>query len=449
MMRAPTSGLLRQWRCHSPSASVKERSERRWNGCGGGGPRGRRGGGLGPGALLAELGQRRAAGRLQQVVLGGGVGRGGVGDGARLLRRQLSPAGGGRRLGQGSRRRAVSRAAAAWTTVVPVRRASWWAAERSPSLRHEPHLGHPGRGQGLDGGGHLLDPRRLLHHFRGLGRRQHGRVEAGRRTHSAIPAALRSPRPKAPSVRERATYRGRTERDSPAHVREVGNDNLDLGARSAVPRPPRPRPAGAASLSSCGRWRRTAACGERSNPGAVRHRRVRPVRRRPRPPLTGLGLVVEAVGGVVLAASGLVLLAHTFNEPDRRPLADGRFWLAYLMITGSCLVLGPWSFFDGDPQTSPGIGGTMFVVGLVLAGLFSGTCSSRCAPATAVRETCGAATTSSGRRSAGSAPPMARPSRSGTRPPSGPTTAAPAEPTRTGRRPPRTTTPLRLESAGG
>ena len=29
MMRAPTSGLLRQWRCHSPSASVKERNERR------------------------------------------------------------------------------------------------------------------------------------------------------------------------------------------------------------------------------------------------------------------------------------------------------------------------------------------------------------------------------------------------------------------------------------
>ncbi|MEA2971665.1 MAG: hypothetical protein QOG82_123 [Actinomycetota bacterium] len=82
-------------------------------------------------------------------------------------------------------------------------------------------------------------------------------------------------------------------------------------------------------------------------------------------------LVVEAVGGVVLAAFGLILVAHTFNEPDRRPLADGRFWLAYLMITGSCLVLGPWSFFDGDPQTSPAIGGTMFVVGLVLAGLFA------------------------------------------------------------------------------
>ena len=29
-------------------------------------------------------------------------------------------------------------AAAAWTTLVPVRRASWWAAERSPSVRHEP-----------------------------------------------------------------------------------------------------------------------------------------------------------------------------------------------------------------------------------------------------------------------------------------------------------------------
>ena len=81
--------------------------------------------------------------------------------------------------GRDSRRRAVSMAAAAWTTLVPVRRASWCAAERSPSVRHEPHLGHPGRGQGLDGGGHLLDPRRLLHHIRGLGCREHGRVEAG------------------------------------------------------------------------------------------------------------------------------------------------------------------------------------------------------------------------------------------------------------------------------
>ena len=101
MMRAPTSGLLRQWRCHSPSASVKERSDRR------GWMRRRRASRSTWAVALVRAhcsrssasGERRAASSrsCSAAVLAAG----GVGDGARLLGRQLAPAGGGRGLGQG------------------------------------------------------------------------------------------------------------------------------------------------------------------------------------------------------------------------------------------------------------------------------------------------------------------------------------------------------------
>ncbi len=210
MMRAPTSGLLRQWRCHSPSGSVKERNERRWWMRRRRASRSTWAGGLGPGALLPQLGQRRAPGRLQQVVLGGGVGRSGVGDGAGLLGRQLAPAGGGGRLGQRLQAAGgvdggcgLDDARAGAPGQVVGRRAVTLGPPRAG-------LGHPGRGQGLDGGGHLLDPRRLLDHLRGLGRRQHGRVEPGGVLTQRFPQ-LRDPHAHSrATVRERATYRGKS-----------------------------------------------------------------------------------------------------------------------------------------------------------------------------------------------------------------------------------------------
>jgi len=81
-------------------------------------------------------------------------------------------------------------------------------------------------------------------------------------------------------------------------------------------------------------------------------------------------LVVEGLVVVVGAAFGAILLSRTFGAPDRRPLEPTHFWMAYFMITGSCLVLGPWSVFDGDPKTTPVTGLIMFAFGVVLAVLF-------------------------------------------------------------------------------
>ena len=239
-------------------------------------------GGLGPGALLAQLGQRRAPGRLQQVVLGGGVGRGGVGDGRRLLGRQLAPAGGGRGLGQGLQPAGGVEGGAAWTTVVPVRRASWWAAERSPSARHEPVSATRAAARALTVAAIFSIRDACSDHLLGLGRRQHGRVEAGGVLTQRFPqlcdphAHSRANRPRTsdlqgevePVTTELVFVSYHLHTSNASTPRTVAARDYRRYARSmttstsvpfSVPRPPRPRPAGASV--ACGRWRRTAACG--------------------------------------------------------------------------------------------------------------------------------------------------------------------------------------------
>ena len=74
-------------------------------------------------------------------------------------------------------------------------------------------------------------------------------------------------------------------------------------------------------------------------------------------------------GLVLIAAFGLTTLFRSFNAPDRRPLGLNPFWGAYLVTTGSLLVLGPMTFLDHDPATKPYIGGPMFLAGAVLVAL--------------------------------------------------------------------------------
>ena len=78
---------------------------------------------------------------------------------------------------------------------------------------------------------------------------------------------------------------------------------------------------------------------------------------------------VQLAGLALMAAFGLITLARSFGAPDRRPLDLYPFWVAYLVITGSLLVLGPMTFLDDDPATKPYIGGPMFLVGAVLVAL--------------------------------------------------------------------------------
>lgn len=74
-------------------------------------------------------------------------------------------------------------------------------------------------------------------------------------------------------------------------------------------------------------------------------------------------------GLALMAAFGLTTFVRSFGAPDRRPLDLNPFWGVYLVITGSLLVLGPMSFLDDDPATTPYIGGPMFLVGAVLVAL--------------------------------------------------------------------------------
>ncbi len=134
---------------------------------------------LGAGALLPQLGQWRAPGRLQQIVLSPGVGPRGVNDGRGLLRRQLAPAGGSRRRRQSvepagslERGRRLRHAGARAPGQRMRRRA---VALGPPRARFR----NPRCGQGLDGGGDVLDPGRVLHHFLGLGHGEQCGVEAG------------------------------------------------------------------------------------------------------------------------------------------------------------------------------------------------------------------------------------------------------------------------------
>jgi len=80
--------------------------------------------------------------------------------------------------------------------------------------------------------------------------------------------------------------------------------------------------------------------------------------------------VIVALGLLLMAAVGVPRVFRSFRAPDRRPFDLNPLWLAFFTITGSLLVLGPWSFIDDDPSTSPYIGGPMFVVGVVLAAAF-------------------------------------------------------------------------------
>ena len=138
MMRAPTSGLLRQWRCHSPSASVKERSERRWW------MRRRRASRSTWAAAFVRAhcsrssasGERRAASSRSCSSVASDPAASAM---AHACSADSSPRRAAAAVsGRDSSRRAVSMVAAACTTLVPVRRASWCAADRSPSFRHEP-----------------------------------------------------------------------------------------------------------------------------------------------------------------------------------------------------------------------------------------------------------------------------------------------------------------------
>ena len=74
-------------------------------------------------------------------------------------------------------------------------------------------------------------------------------------------------------------------------------------------------------------------------------------------------------GLALMAAFGLTTFFRSFGAPDRRPLDLNPFWGAYLVTTGSLLVLGPMAFLDDDPATTPYIGGPMFLVGAVLVAL--------------------------------------------------------------------------------
>ncbi len=178
-MAAPTSGLLRQCRCHSPVGVGVGAKRAALVDAGPAGLGIGLGRGHGAGAALAQLGQGHPAGRLQQGVHGPGINARGRGDGRGGLGRELAPAGGGRRLGQGlepaggvdGRRRLDHGGAGAPGQVM---------GRRSVALGPPPtRLGHTGRSQGLDGRGDPLDARRLVHHPLRVGRAEQGRVETG------------------------------------------------------------------------------------------------------------------------------------------------------------------------------------------------------------------------------------------------------------------------------
>ncbi len=186
-------------------------------------------GGLGPGALLTQLGQGRPTSSFQQVVLGGGVGHRRVGDGRRLLGRQLAPAGSGRRLGQGLE--AAGGFDGGCGLDDGCSRPPRQLVRRRPLALRPPraNFGQPRRGQTLEVGRDLLDPRRLLDDLLGLGRRQHGRVEPGG------VSAQRLPQLRDPHTHSRA-YRPKTKRPTKG---EVETATTELVFVSYLPDDPR------------------------------------------------------------------------------------------------------------------------------------------------------------------------------------------------------------------
>jgi peptidoglycan/LPS O-acetylase OafA/YrhL len=78
--------------------------------------------------------------------------------------------------------------------------------------------------------------------------------------------------------------------------------------------------------------------------------------------------IVVAPGAALLGLLALRLV-RAFDAPDRRPFDLSRFWQRYIIVTGSCLGFGAWSFFDGNPVTKPYMGAPMFVVGLALVAI--------------------------------------------------------------------------------
>lgn len=81
--------------------------------------------------------------------------------------------------------------------------------------------------------------------------------------------------------------------------------------------------------------------------------------------------VVLVPGLIVMSVMELASVSRSLRSPHRRKFDPvDPAWTAFLVITGSLLVLGPLSFFDDDPKTDPVVGGIMFGVGVVFVVLF-------------------------------------------------------------------------------
>ena len=122
------------------------------------------GGGLGPGALFSQLGQRRAAGRLQQIVLGGRRPPGPRRRWRPPARPTARPGGRPRGLGQGTPTAGRCRSPDRGLNNRRPRSARQLVGRRTLAFRPpRANLGQPG--QTLEIRRDLLDPRRLLDHL--------------------------------------------------------------------------------------------------------------------------------------------------------------------------------------------------------------------------------------------------------------------------------------------
>src|SRR5207237_437092 len=133
--------------------------------------------GLAPGALVAQLLQRRIVRHVQQVVFGCGIDLGGVGDGRLLFGRELALAGGGVGLGVGAETLGVVELLLGLgdrlARLLGQHVCGALVAAVAPQLR----LGDPRRGQGFDRGADVLHASRPFHDALGLRSRQQRRVE--------------------------------------------------------------------------------------------------------------------------------------------------------------------------------------------------------------------------------------------------------------------------------
>ena len=130
-------------------------------------------------ALGLQLLERELLRRRHQLAFGSGVDHRRPGDGRGLLRRQFPPAGGGSGLGQGRQALGGAQHVVGLThgRAGLLRQALRRAAR--PGASPGGTVCGSGRGQRLDGGGHLLDGRRVAHHPVGGGGGDESGVEAG------------------------------------------------------------------------------------------------------------------------------------------------------------------------------------------------------------------------------------------------------------------------------